>query len=60
LTSLESVPLSNKVDDGVMKIFFKCMKKFTAIKQHLCVIDGKIERKELQEVEQGIHFDVIR
>ncbi len=36
------------------------MKKFTAIKQHLCVIDGKIERKELQEVEQGIHFDVIR
>jgi hypothetical protein len=42
LTSFESFTLTNKVDDGVMKIFFKFMEEFKAIKQHLCVIDEKI------------------
>jgi hypothetical protein len=32
LTSLESLPLPNKVGDGVLKMFFKCMEELKAIK----------------------------
>ncbi|KZS08102.1 Uncharacterized protein APZ42_028045 [Daphnia magna] len=52
LTSLESVPLPNKVDDGVLKMFFKCMEEFKGIKQHLRVFEEKIEGNQLQEVKQ--------
>jgi hypothetical protein len=52
LTSLESLPLPNKVDDGVLKMFFKCMEELKAIKQHLRDIDDKIEGNQLQQTEQ--------
>ncbi len=58
LRSLESAPLQNKVDDGVLKMFFKFMEEFKAIKQHLRIIEDKIEGNQLQEVEQ-FELDVI-
>ena len=59
LRSLESVPLQNKVDDGVLKILFKFMLELKAIKQHLRVIEDKIEGNQLQEVEVQFELDVI-
>ena len=58
LRSLESVPLQNKVDDGVLKMCFKFMEEFKSIKQHFRVIEDKIEGNQLQEVEQ-FELDVI-
>jgi hypothetical protein len=58
LRSLESVPLQNKVDDVVLKMCFKFMEEFKSIKQHLRVIEDKIEGNQLQEVEQ-FELDVI-
>ncbi len=52
LTSLESLPLPNKVDDGVLKMFCKCMEELKAIKQHLRDIEDKIEGNQLQQREQ--------
>ena len=52
MRSLECVPLQNKLDDGVLKMFFKFKLEFKAIKQHLRVIEDKIEGNQLQEVEQ--------
>jgi hypothetical protein len=45
LTSLESAPPANKVDDGVLKMFFKCMEELKAIK-NICV-SSKTKSKEI-------------